>query len=159
MDITKEAKKRRLQDTLIIAGYGVIAFSVWSLAKTGLFLFLADDDAIRQYFSVDDTYPLMMLFITTAIIICIDVAVRAFVGLSARSEGRGKKKNPLYLIIAIFCGLLNAISAIGIALGIGATTSIMDSVISVIIETTSLTALVLVVYCSISLRRLNKAAE
>ena len=157
MASTQQARIRRLQDTLIIAGGGVIAFGVWSLAKLALFFVFVDESQLRQLLGLGDSIPMTPLYIAAGIVVLIDLAVRAYVGLSARSEGRGQKKSPFYLVVAIFVALLNASSVIAPLFGAPVGLSILDSVVSVVIEATSLTALVLVIYCSVCLRRLDKA--
>ena len=155
--MTPQARKRRLQDTLAIAGGGVIAFSVWDLAKTIFFLTLFDEAAVRQMLAIDDAMPMMAIYIATGFVFCIDLAVRAFVGLSARSEGRGEKKSPFYLVVAVIAALVNFMSALSIAFGTGFAASTAEAVISLVIELTAFAALALVVYCSVRLRLLNRA--
>ena len=156
--MTQQARMRRLQDTLTIAGYGVIAFSVWSLAKTALFIILTSESGERQFFSIGDDVPMLLLHVVVGVILAIDLVVRAYVGLSARSEARGKHKSPIYLIVAAIAAMLNASSVITIVLGKANTFSFLDAVISAIIEATALTALILVIYCSIRLRGMRRAS-
>ena len=158
MGNTQQAKKRRLQDTLIIAGDGVIAFSVWSLVKTALFFLLTKDELIREAFSIDESLPMTAVCLAVLVLLCIDLIVRAFVGLSARAEGHGKKKSPFYLVVAALAAIANTTAAITTALGMAVTLSLLDLVISVVIEITALAALVLVIYSSVSLRRLNRSS-
>ena len=148
---------RRLQDTLVIAGGGVIAFGTWSLVKTALFLVLFDGEELPQLFFHGDA-TLVVTYVAIGILLCIDLGVRAFVGLSARSEGRGAKKSPVYLVVAVIAAAVNAASAIAITLGMVVVLSVFDMVVSIIVEATAIAALVTVVYCSVRLRRLDKAS-
>ena len=84
--MTQQARIRRLQDTLIIAGDGVIAFSAWSLAKTALFLIFVDETKVRLSFNLDDSLPMMLLYIAVALVLLVDLAVRSYIGLSARKR-------------------------------------------------------------------------
>lgn len=155
--MTSGAQMRRLQDTLIVAGAGVVAFSLWSMVKTAMFLALTDDAQLLELLGLDIP-TVNILYITAGVIVVIDLAIRTYVGLSARAEGRGKRKSPVYLIVAAICAVLNAYSAIAIVLGSSVTVSVLDAVISIAIEATSLLALILVIYCSVRLRALRKAS-
>lgn len=156
--MTPDAQRRRLQDTLIIAGDGVIAFSVWAVAKTALFLAFTSSDWLRQLLDLEDAFPIEAVYIAVGFFLCLDLVVRAFVGLSARAEGRGKEKSPFYLFVAVFVAIANALSAISVVLGATVSLSPADSVISIVIEGTAIAALVLVIHCSVRLRSLRKAS-
>ena len=155
MENTQQANVRRLQDTLIIAGDGVIAFGAWALVKTALLPVLFNGEELQQLVFGGDM-SLTAMYVLAGVLVCIDLGVRAFVGLSARSEGRGKKRSPLYLAFAAIAALITAFSVVAIALGMSGRLTVLDMVVSIIVETTALAALVTVVYCSIRLRRLNK---
>lgn len=157
-EMTQQARVRRLQDTLIIAGGAVFAFSVWGVAKLFLFLILTEESKVRELLDVNDQLSMSVIYIVAGIAVLIDVCIRAYVGISARSEGLGKKKSPVYLVVAAIAAIGNAYSAITVVFGMSLSSSIYDAVISVIIEATALAALVLVIYCSVRLRRQNSAA-
>ena len=162
--MTEQAKKRRLQDTLSIAGSAVIAFSVWSLAKIGLFLMLANEKAVREILSVvsdslsdvNGAKLVTVVYVVLAVIALIDLVVRGYIGMSARAEGRGKKKPPVYLVIALIVAMMNASSILAIAKGSSFSMSPFDMIVTIAIEATATAALVLVIYCSIRLRRMDK---
>ena len=104
--MTEQAKKRRYQDTLGIAGTGVIAFSVWSLAKIGLFLTFADQDVLRSLLGITGAMLANAVLTLVAAMGVIDLCVRVFVGLSARAEGRGERRNPFYLVVAAVAAIV-----------------------------------------------------
>ena len=156
--MTEQAKTRRLQDTLTIAGTTVLAFSVWSLAKIGLFLTFIDESALRQLLGIDAATLVIAVYVSLGIIALIDLVVRAYVGLSARAEGRGKKKGPFYLVVATIAALASASSLVGIAVGTSSALSPLSMALSIGIEVTAIAAMVLVIYCSIRLRRMSKTA-
>lgn len=141
-----------------IAGIGVIAFCVWSMIKTSLFLFLTEDTEVYRLFKIDEQVSLTLLYVVVGVMFLVDVAIRAYVGLSARAEARGKKKTPIYLVVAAFAAVANASSGILTAIGSGVVLSTFDLVITVVIEITATAALVSVIYCSVRLRRLRKAS-
>ena len=156
--MTGQAKTRRLQDTLTIAGSAVIAFSVWSLAKIGLFLSLVDESVLRQLLGIDDSSLALTVYALLGIIALIDLGLRAFVGLSARAEGHGKKKSPFYLFVAAIVAIANAASLFAIAMSTSYASTSLSMVVSTVIEVTAIAALVLVMVSSIRLRRMVKTA-
>ncbi len=158
-EMTREARLRRLRDTLIIAGDGVIAFGAWSMAKTMLFLVLTEDAILREIFSLDERLPLVAVYVMTGFMLCIDLGIRSYVGLSARSEGRGKRKRALYLIVAMLAATANAYSVVAVFQGTAVTMSALDTAISVVIESMAAATLLLVIYCSIRLRQLRSSTE
>ena len=79
--MTEQAKIRRLQDRLNIAGTGVIAFSVWSLAKIGLFISFADQDTLRTLLGITGAMLVNTIFVLVAAMGIIDLCVRVFVGV------------------------------------------------------------------------------
>ena len=157
MMYSQQARLRRLQDTLIIAGDAVIAFGAWGLLKAAIFLILADSETRSELFGSVNETMMIYVIIVLGVMVCIDLSVRLFIGLSARSEGRGNKKHPFYLVVASLAALVNAFSAITTAFGTAYTLSPFDTLVTIAVETTSFAALATVVYCSVRLRNLNKA--
>lgn len=157
MERSEQARIRRLQDTLTIAGDGVIAFSAWGLVKAALFLMLAKGERLDQLFASVNDSLLVYVLVVVGVMVLIDLAVRVYVGLSARSEGRGKKKGPFYLVVAVLAAAVNVFSVVTTALGTSYTLSSFDTVVTIAVEATSFAALAAVVYCSVRLRGLSKA--
>ena len=158
--MSEQARKRQLQHTLSIAGSGVFAFCVWSLAKVSLFLTLVDQDTLqdvlRSLLGLGDAELTAAVYGSLIAMIIIDLVLRAYVGLSARAEGRGKKKGPLYLVVAVIVAVANVSSLVAIALGTSLASSVLNTVISTAVEATAIATLVLVVYSSMALRRMEK---
>jgi len=157
--MTEQAKVRRLQDTLSIAGVGVIAFSVWSFAKIGLFLALVDEKVLSQLLGFDAATLSGAVLAGLAVILIIDVCFRAYVGLSARAVGRGEKRGAFYLVVAALAAIGNASSLVGIAFGTSFALPPLAMGVSIAIEATAIAALVLVIFISVRLRRIGKTAE
>ena len=157
--MTEQAQIRRIQDTLTIAGSAVIAFSIWSLAKIGMFLAFASEDALSALLGLDKESMTIAVYISLVLAAIIDVSIRSYVGMSARAEGRGAKKSPLYLVVAAIIALANASSLVGIALGASFSLPVLSMIIPIVIEATAIAALVLVIRSSIRLRRANSSAE
>lgn len=168
---TRQARIRRLQDTLAISGVGTIAFGAWSLAKIALvFLFLggntnslllqlASEEASRQLIEAEGDAFAFAIFAFVIFAACIDLGMRLYVGLSARAEGHGRQKGVFYLVVAGLLATSSAFSIILAALGSVEFLTLLDAVVSIAIEATSLGVLVLMISCSIRLRRMAKPEE
>ena len=158
MDDTRQATIRRTQDTLIIAGDGVIAFGAWSWVKVALILMFVDADKAMLLFNADGA-PLPVLYFAMGAGLLIDFGARAYVGQSARQEGRGKKKGPFYLFVAVLAAASNAASALTILFGTSPAISGFDLAVSFIVEMTAFAMLAIVVYSSVRLRHLSNTTE
>ena len=134
-----------------------MAFGAWTMVKAVVFLLTHDLAMVLRSvdFQMDSGISVFAVYVVLALIMCIDLGVRAYVGLSARAEGLRRKRGRLYLIIAALAALANASSVFATVLGMASTLSPLDAVVSAAIDITSVAALVLVVVCSIRLRRLD----
>ena len=156
---TRQAQLRRLQDTLAVAGGGVIAFGAWSLAKIALLFALYNEEAVFQLFHFGSGTPMPLVFVVVIFVGCFDLLIRLFVGLSARAEGHGEKKGSFYLIVAGFIAVANVASIASLAFGSSVNLSLFDAAMSVAIDTTSFATLILMIRCAVRLRQLNRQTE
>ena len=157
--MTRQARVRRLQDTLGIVGVGVIAFGAWTLAKTILFLFLYNEGSIRQLYGLNDELPMEVFYIVFAVFSLFDMMVRLYVGLSARAEGLGKRKGSAYLVVAALMVALSVAGLVFMAFSESSgSPSLFDLIMTVIIEVTSIATLVLMIFSAIRLRQLSGQA-
>ena len=143
--MAEQAQIRRLLDTLTIAGGAVIAFSVWSLAKIGMFLSFADEDMLSWLLGLDKESLTIATYASMIVIALIDVSIRAYVGTSARAEGRGMKKGPFYLVVAAVIAIANISSLVAIVLSASFALSPLSMIVPIAIEATAIAALVLVI--------------
>ncbi len=153
---TPQAQVRRLQDTLAITGGGVFAFGAWTFVKTFLFMVLFDEKTVRAIFYVGDDVPILVIYLGAALVLAVDLGLRAYVGFSARAEAHGKRRGWGYLVAAIF-------AALGIVAGIVFSSfepinafSPLDNIVSAVIDLTSLVTLVVMVATAVRLRRLTE---
>ena len=142
---------------LYIAGTAVIAFGVWSLAKIGLFLSLVDKNALQTLLGLEKESLTVTVYVALIAIAVIDFGLRAYIGMSARAEGNGKRKGSLYLVVAAIVAIANVSSLFGMELGTSFAMSPWEILISIVIEATSIAALLMVVYSSMRLRRVGTA--
>ena len=102
-----EIKTRRLENNMITLGTGIIAFSIWALLKYTLTSF-SDLSPTKTM-----TAKARVVFYIIVIVFSLtDVLLHFYIGVSARSEGKGKKKTPLYLVLS---ALIIMVYLLGIA--------------------------------------------
>lgn len=156
------AALRHYRDLLRGSGTGVIMFAVWSLLRTVMTFIISRNTGIDMFLTTDaegapelDMLPVMIaIFI---FIIAIELGIRLFVGLSARAEGKGRKKSMLYIIIAcIMIPIYIAAIVFGIISATGGTMNVLDTVISLCVEVTSVLAYIELVVSGIKVKRLTK---
>ena len=92
-----EVKTRRLENNVITLGTGIIAFSIWALLKYAM-TFFSD----LSYADEMSAGARVIFFASVIVISLTDVLFHFYIGVSARSEGKGKKKSPLYLVLTAF---------------------------------------------------------
>lgn len=151
--------KRRLQDSLVVIGTGILVFGAWTLLKFLLLIFLQDAESQRQFFHMDqEDVPLYIIYIALGIIATFDLGSRLFVYLSARAEGFGRRKGYAYLLIAGIMAILSTLSVITAAQALVAIDAgFFESLVTLTIEGTSAVILVMLIVNSVRLKRLTRA--
>ena len=159
-----EKQLRKKQNMLGISGIAVIVFGIWNIAKMVIYS-ISTPDGLSKLLGVSGNGPAenaarAILLGILIFIALIDIGLRLLVGLSARAESKGKKKSIGYLIVAIFLALGSVIS-IFMTFGSFFANSVFDTVISILVELTSLLVLCDVIVSSFGIRSLKKkmAAE
>jgi uncharacterized membrane protein len=146
---------RKDENTLVVVGGGVILFGVWSLVKALLYL-ISDRTEIIEEIPYDEIGKAGVIVVVAAVflILMADLAVRLYVGMSARAEGRGHKKSPVYLILTGVMVLGSLITLfILIRYGKAAANDVPDLIISTLIELTSMVLECEMIYAGIRVRR------
>lgn len=159
-------KYRRIRNVLSTAGFGVIAFGIWSIIRVVLRVAFSrqaqpdiDPNELDSMISQpgDDVKTfLLVLLILVIVFSAIEIALRLFVGLSARSEGRGKKKSIAYVIVAGILIPYYVISVIYNFMSFDYVNGIVDNIISMIMDITSTIALIEVFVAAIRIRVMRK---
>lgn len=108
-------KLRKYESILVISGLGVIAFGLWSIIRAAVFYFLYPLD-LKDYLDQTEIDEMIAdgrengiefltdhldVMMTTIIFIglSIDLLLRVYIGLSARSYGRGRDRRGLYIVV------------------------------------------------------------
>ncbi len=143
-----KAKENKTEVNLITIGTGVIFFGLWTFIKFMLSYFLADDRINNNDSGV--------IYVFTFVFALFLAFLHCYIGLSARAEGNGKKKSPVYIVVAgILVFLINLFIVIEIFL-IFTSEFTFSLIISVIIDTTSMVFLVELIVNSIKIRQIRK---
>lgn len=157
---------RKCQNTLIVVGAGIILFGIWTMVKTMGMLFLLRDETIAAFRNsvadiagVSDETIFRAMVAITLIAAAAVLAVRAYIGLSAISEGRGRKRSMIYLLltgILIISGISSLVTdffSMSEPEQLGAFTN-DQSFSAAIIEATSLIMMTQMLVSSLKIRKL-----
>ena len=148
-----EAKIRRTQDNLFVLGTSVIAFGLWNLIKFAVYFFVNSDD-IKQ--AAGEKYFILSVILIWTIFF-VSFLLRCFIGFSARSEGKGKRKSIFYLICTgIIMLVYFLIIVFEIFYFIVEFQHLLTMIVTLIIDITSLVFLIELMINSIRIRKLRK---
>ena len=146
------AIKNKIEINLITTGTGLMFFGLWTFIKfflTIVFLGVEYDD------NTSDEVKLIATIITI-IAVAIVSALFCYVGLSARAEGKGKKKSVMYLIvngfILFFHILIIILETVSLFFGV----NIFTIVVTIIIDATAAVLMLEVMINSIKLRKIRR---
>ena len=146
------AIKNKIEINLITTGTGLMFFGLWTFIKfflTIVFLGVEYDD------NTSDEVKLIATIITI-IAVAIVSALFCYVGLSARAEGKGKKKSVVYLIvnglILFFHILIIILETVSLLFGV----NIFTIVVTIIIDATAAVLMLEVMINSIKLRKIRR---
>lgn len=150
-----DATIRRLQNNLFTLGTGTIAFGIWTVIKYFLLCTVDIPNIIYSTGQIPDDIYRIAFFIIVMTVAIFDFILRCVIGFSARSEGRGKKKGWFYLITAIITILLYVFGVITeITAMFSATEGLLNKIITLLIDTTSIVLIIEIIISSIKLKKL-----
>lgn len=168
----KQVAIRKYQNTLIVVGTGIIFFGVWTVVKMlGSFFILKEETvaALRKISRVgvdelSDDALFYISLVAVMIIMLVILAIRAYVGMSAISEGRGNKRHGPYLLLAVIMIISGVISFIANFFRTAPETSMgafsADTTISgIIIELTSVIMLTEMMVSAVRIRKLKRPVK
>ena len=178
-----EIRIRKYRDTLVTGGFALIAFGVWTLLKSiveasamvraelGNISYdeLTRVDAQELRAAVSSNILFIVVMGVIIVILAVDLALRAYVGLSARAVGLQKKKKNgkarsgiVWLIFGVLLVALNAVSLVGSVVATGDTLkehSILYYIVSLFVDVTSLVVTAELVLTGFRLRKLDKGQD
>ena len=157
-----ETELRRRRSELLTLGYGIIAFGLWSVLKTYLYTWV--DPIIREadVTAENRTAAVIVAYIMITMVLAVDFGLRLYVGMSARAEGMGKKKGRGYIIVAALMLLISVLLwflSLGYIQSRAENDSLMDYIISMVVDLTSIAILARLVYNAVKVRQLRRELE
>ena len=150
--VVMSAIKNKIEINLITTGTGLMFFGLWTFIKfflTIVFLGVEYDD------NTSDEVKLIATIITI-IAVAIVSALFCYVGLSARAEGKGKKKSVVYLIVNGFLLFFHILIIIVEAAALLFGENILTIIITMIIDATAAVLMLEVMINSIKLRKIRR---
>ena len=153
-----ERKLRRLEDTMIVCGYGVFIFGVWNFVKVLMYI-IFDEEGMRHIFEMMDfDYEFRYYaYVVMIFICCIDLWIRYYVKKSAWKDAiRERRKLPVYIILAAAIAAVSIFSLQQYLFTDSFRFAIADSIASVLIEATSLIITLQLVIAAVWSRILRK---
>ena len=168
----KQIEIRRAQNTLIVVGSGTFLFGIWTTVKMMTMFFLLKEEsiaAVKEFAGpsisgLTDRTVYIAIGVFLLLLMLIDLGARAYAGLSAISEGRGKSHRRFYLVIAALLMIGSFTSGISSILmnetpqGMGAFTKDI-SLSAIIIDFTSALMLAELLAASVRIRKLSRLGK
>jgi hypothetical protein len=157
MDI--ELRRRRIN--LSTLGTGVVAFGVWNVLKTMLYLFASSVNFYdAKDVGADAAAVSLIYYVLLGLLLALDFSLRLYIGLSARAEGKGRKKGSGYIVAAAVLLAMSAASYI-IAWATHSSTRMenqaaLDYYVSLFVDITAMVMLGDLLYTALQTRKLEK---
>lgn len=164
---TENAKTlRRYRDRLSIGGRAIVGFGLWDIAKTFLTSMYgssyeadgAEAAALVERLQAASSPILLIVMVLVLVSLTLSIFLRFYVGLSAYAEARGKRKGWGYVVLAVVATLSNAVVTVvgyGLLFSTGNMLLLVRSLITGIIEFTSLFTYVDLIRSAIIVKRLS----
>lgn len=174
-DVAQQKEKMRLrrdENTLTVVGSGVILFGVWTVVK----MVLQEINRFPEFMAelgVDELgfegtgladmgldpklLATVVAFTVVIIVFLMDLALRVFVGLSARAEGRGRPQGRLYLILAGLLLVLSGLSFVSYVITYFSHSEyVVDADAAILVELTSFITLLQMIISAVRVRRARR---
>ena len=175
-----DIKIRKFRDTLVTGGFAIIAFGIWTVIKSIMEAFTilrpmlgnmsfedltqVQAEQLRELIDSNALFYTLLFFVLVFLI--VDLAVRVYVGLSARAIGLQKKKRNgkersgiVWLVFGVILtafGIYSLIVSLTQAEELLHTYSIMYFVVSLFVDVTSIFVTAELVVTGFRLRGLTK---
>lgn len=155
-----ERELRRFQNNLLISGYAVIAFGIWSILKAVFYVFLEPDyfEGMVGWAELDE-FGMGVVYFLIFFLLVIDMLLRLFIAGRAIKEAKGKKTGTFHLYLTGILVLSSLVSLVTVFSPDNYVYSISDTVVSVVVELTSVYIFVELIYSSIMIRTISKKKE
>ena len=146
---------RRMEINLLTLGTGIIIFGVWSFVRAALTIFVFDNDIATQVTEDIKVITYVLLVVATV----LGFLGQLFIGLSARTEAKGKKKKSgFYLVlccIGVILSFLIIVAEISTLIS-QAGTGFVSILAAIIVDATAVVCSIELMINSMRLRRVRK---
>lgn len=151
-----ESNIRKLENSLVTIGTGVVILSLWTLFKIILYMIVYLGEIKDVLGTLPHTEAAFVIVLIAAAVV-IELVLHCFVGLSAIGEGRGKRKRPVYLIVTGFIIVLYlAAILLELSLLFFFKAISLTFAVSMVIDVTSTGLIIDMFVASVRLRKLKK---
>ena len=150
-----KAKLIREETALSISGMAVMAFGLWTIIRVVMEILINMGPVIEASKGSDEFIVYIIVCVIMIFASLIALGLRAYIGLSARSFGRGKDKGILFIIvtgIVIFIDTAALVYSFFQSLDLA-----ISDIAAIFVDLTSLFALVRVMVAAISVRAYRAA--
>ena len=159
-----ERKLRKLENNLVVAGTGLMAFTVWSIIRALLFL-LTYRKEFTEYITAlseeDGVEVPPVLVIIVVIFLLMLVALPYFIiGKSARTEGMGKKRKKFFIVLAMIMLIPQTIVVIAsISSVFQSEDGLLESLVTAMIDVTTFCVLFETAITAIRIKKYRKQLD
>ncbi len=153
-----ERELRRFRDHLRISGMGIIVFGFWSVIRTTIYAITNRKELMSDVTeSVDPELAATIYAITFAVILIFILIMRWFMGIRAIREAKGQKAGSMYILLAfLYVVTYIAVLALEIFDYKDMQISLIEEIVTVIVDLTSLSMFVELLYAVIQVRAMKK---
>ena len=153
-----EAKLRKQESILAISGLAVVVFGVWDMISAIVTLVLSRETVVDASVESYGRWAAIATVVITILAELISVGLRAYIGFTARSFGRGKDKGVGFLIVTGILLVINVISAVGtVILKTGSSMTVFSRFMSVFVSLTAIFTLGCLMIAGIRVKILRRA--
>lgn len=155
-------KQRKDENTLVVIGGGVIAFGVWSVVRTVMEVILRMEElqgmsGMAGMTGLERLAAEIIMWVVVAILVGVDMSIRLFIGLSARSEGMGRKKGQAYVAVAGILAVFYVVIWLAEMAGFhGSEQLYLSQIAAMLLDFSSSAVLVELVFTAVRVKRARK---
>ena len=150
-----QLRLRKNQSDLVAIGLGVIAFGVWSVIKTVLYVAFHTESVLGSL--EGDKYLILTFWVLLGGVLAIGLALRLYIGLSAIAEGKGKKRKAGYIVLSLLMSVLSFVLLAAGLLAQGFAGAAGNTAVTLMVEMTSDVLLLEMSISAIRVRRMKKS--
>ena len=156
-----ERKLRHLQNNLVIAGTGLMAFTFWNIIRVLLFLVTYRSELKEYIQSLAEEegteIPPILVYLVLILIVVLVSLPYIIIGKSARTDGMGKKKKTFFIVLAVIMLIPQALIAIfSISEVFDAGEALIEALITALIDLTTFCVLMETVITAILVKKYRK---